>query len=35
MIQAMERIGDGNTSGAACLIIGAGVLLILYIRWRG
>lgn len=35
MNQAMERIGDGNTSGALCLIIGGGVLLLLAIRWWG
>lgn len=36
MNTAMERIGDGNTSGACFLILVAGVLLLLAIRrWGG
>jgi hypothetical protein len=31
----MERIGDGNTSGALCLILGGGVLLLVGIHFWG
>jgi hypothetical protein len=32
---ALDYIGDRNTSGALCLILGAGTLLIVAIRYWG